>query len=181
MELIETGLDGAVCIVPKVFQDDRGFFLESYNADRLREQGITADFVQDNHSLSRTKGVLRGLHFQEPPFAQAKLVRVVRGAVLDVIVDIRKNSPTFGKWKSVELTQENFMMLYVPRGFAHGFCTLRENTEFLYKVDNYYHPEHDRGIRYDDPDLSIPWPVSPPVVSANDAQLPHFRDISSPF
>lgn len=181
MELIETTLEDAFLIDPKVFKDDRGFFLESYSEKVFKENGIDAKFVQDNHSLSVKKGVLRGLHFQLPPNDQAKLVRVTRGKVYDVIVDIRKNSPTFGKWEGFELSAENFKMLFVPRGFAHAFLTLEDNTEFMYKVDNFYAPESDSGLIWNDPDLNIDWPVKNPVLSEKDAKLQKFKDFNSPF
>ncbi len=176
MEFIETKLRGAFLIRPKVFQDERGFFLESYSEKVFAEKGIDVHFVQDNHSLSVKKGVLRGLHFQKPPFAQAKLVRVTRGAVYDVIVDLRRNSPTFGQWQEFELTAKNFQMLFIPRGFGHGFCTLEENTEFIYKVDNIYAPEADSGIIWNDPTLKIDWPVENPILSEKDGKLGKFTD-----
>ncbi|MFH0930095.1 MAG: dTDP-4-dehydrorhamnose 3,5-epimerase [Candidatus Moraniibacteriota bacterium] len=181
MEFIETSLKGAYRIKPKVFQDERGFFLETYSEKVFKENGIDAKFVQDNHSLSVKKGVLRGLHFQEPPNEQAKLVRVMRGKVLDVIVDIRKNSPTYGKWEGIELSGDNFKMLYVPKGFAHAFLTLEDNTEFMYKVDNFYAPESDSGIIWNDLDLNIDWPINDPTLSEKDAKLQKFKDFNSPF
>lgn len=181
MEFIQTAFEGLFLIKPAVFRDHRGFFLESWSKESFLSAGIDADFVQDNHSMSLKKGVLRGLHFQDPPFAQAKLVRVIRGAVYDVAVDIRRESPTFGKWLAYELSAENFLMMYIPRGFAHGFCTLTPDTEFLYKVDNPYSPKHDRGVRWDDRDLGITWPVQDPVISDKDARLPYFKEITSPF
>jgi dTDP-4-dehydrorhamnose 3,5-epimerase len=181
MEFIETSLKGAYIIKPKVFQDERGFFVESYSEKVFAENRIDAKFVQDNHSLSVKKGVLRGLHFQLPPNEQAKLVRVTRGKVYDVVVDIRKNSPTYGKWEGVELSAENFKMLFVPRGFAHAFLTLEDNTEFMYKVDNFYAPESDSGIIWDDPDLAIDWPIKDPFLSEKDSKLQKFKDFDSPF
>ena len=154
-----TALDGVLEIVPAKFGDDRGFFSETYNAARLAESGIDLTFVQDNHSLSARRGVLRGLHYQLPPRAQDKLVRVVRGAIFDVAVDIRRGSPTFARWVGVELSAEKWNQLLVPKGFAHGFVTLTENTEVVYKVTDYYAPEQDRSIRYDDPDIAIDWPI----------------------
>jgi len=181
MKFIETSLKGAYLIKPKVFRDERGFFVESWNEKVFAAQGIDAKFVQDNHSLSLQKGVLRGLHFQTPPNAQAKLVRVTRGRVYDVIVDLRKSSPTFGKWEGFELSSENFQMLFIPRGFAHAFLTLEDGTEFLYKVDNFYAPESDSGIIWNDPTLDIDWPVKNPVLSEKDSKLQFFKDIISPF
>ena len=181
MEFIQTCLKGAYIIKPKVFQDERGFFLESYSEKVFQENGIDVKFVQDNHSLSVKKGVLRGLHFQLPPNEQAKLVRVTHGKVYDVIVDIRKNSPTYGKWEGVELSAENFEMLFVPRGLAHAFLTLEDNTEFMYKVDNFYAPKSDSGIIWNDPDLNIDWPIKKPILSEKDAKLQKFKDFDSPF
>lgn len=181
MEFIETSLKGAYLIKPKVFRDERGFFLEFYSEKVFKENGINAKFVQDNHSLSVKKGVLRGLHFQLPPNVQAKLFRVTRGRVYDIIVDLRKNSPTFGKWQNLELSSENFEMIFVPRGFAHGFVTLEENTEIIYKVDNFYAPESDSGIVWNDPTLSINWPIENPILSEKDSQLQFFKDFISPF
>lgn len=154
-----TDLDGVLEIVPAKFGDDRGFFSETYNAARLAESGIDLTFVQDNHSLSARRGVLRGLHYQLPPRAQDKLIRVVRGAIFDVAVDIRRGSPTFARWVGVELSAEKWNQLLVPKGFAHGFVTLTENTEVVYKVTDYYSPAHDRSILYDDPDIAIDWPI----------------------
>lgn len=159
-EIRPTRLDGVLEIVPDRFGDARGFFSETYNAARLASSGIDLTFVQDNHSLSARRGVLRGLHYQLPPRAQDKLVRVVRGAIFDVAVDIRRGSPTFAQWVGVELSAEKWNQLLVPKGFAHGFVTLTENTEVAYKVTDYYSPEHDRSIRYDDPQIAINWPLT---------------------
>ena len=165
-EIRPTRLEGVLEIVPARFGDARGFFSETYNAARLAGACIDLTFVQDNHSLSARRGVLRGLHYQLAPRAQDKLVRVVRGAVFDVAVDIRRGSPTFAQWVGVELSAEKWNQLLVPKGFAHGFVTLTENTEVVYKVTDYYSPEQDRSIRYDDPDIAIDWPIA-----ANDLQL----------
>lgn len=181
MEFKKTKLKDAYLLTPQVFQDARGFFLESYSQQEFAKQGIEIDFVQDNHSLSTKKGVLRGLHFQKPPYAQTKLVRVTRGKVYDVIVDLRKDSETFGIWQGFELSAENFQMLLVPRGFAHSFLTLEDNTEFQYKCDEFYHPESDSGIIWNDPDLKIDWPIASPVLSEKDAKLGLFKDLQSPF
>ncbi|HWA91142.1 MAG TPA: dTDP-4-dehydrorhamnose 3,5-epimerase [Rhizomicrobium sp.] len=152
---------GAVKVLaPERHGDARGWFAETYNRDALARLGIDCDFVQDNHSLSRRPGTVRGLHFQLPPFAQAKLVRVVRGRVLDAVVDLRRGSPSFGRHAAMELGAEDGTMLFVPKGFAHGFCTLEPDTEVLYKVDAYYSKAHDRGLLWADPALAIPWPVS---------------------
>lgn len=159
--MIETfDIDGPLLITPKKFCDDRGFFSETYNKKLLAEAGFEKEFVQDNQSLSVEKGVIRGLHFQTPPHAQDKLVRVTRGAIFDVAVDIRKGSPTFGQHVAVELSADNWKQLFVPAGFAHAFCTLLPNTEVVYKVTDYYAPECDKGLAFDDPDLAIDWPVA---------------------
>ncbi len=181
MEFIKTKFVGAYLIKPQVFGDKRGFFMESYSKKEFEKAGIEIDFVQDNHSLSEKKGVLRGLHFQAPPFAQTKLVRVTRGKVYDVIVDLRKDSETFGEWEGFELSGENFQMLLVPRGFAHSFLTLEDNTEFQYKCDEFYHPEVDSGIIWNDPDLKIDWPIAEPILSEKDSSLGTFKDLNSPF
>jgi len=181
MRLIETGLPGLVLIEPKVFRDERGYFLETYSREKFAGLGIQADFVQDNHAYSAQPFVLRGLHFQNPPFAQAKLVWVVRGRVLDVAVDLRRGSPTFGRNYCVELSAENFMRLFIPRGFAHGYLTLEPDTEFLYKVDAPYAAASDAGILWNDPDLAVPWPGCEPVLSAKDRALPPLQDFSTPF
>jgi len=172
MEFIKTDIDGLILIKPKVHNDSRGFFLESYSAPLFAAAGIGCVFVQDNHSKSVVRGVLRGLHFQRPPFEQSKLVRAVKGSVFDVAVDLRRGSPTFGRWRGFELSERNFNMLFIPKGFAHGFCTLEENTEIMYKVDNPYSPAHDAGIIWNDPDIGVDWPVSEPVLSEKDKALP---------
>ncbi|MDE1467451.1 dTDP-4-dehydrorhamnose 3,5-epimerase [Aurantiacibacter sp. D1-12] len=158
MKVIACDIDGPLIIEPEVFGDDRGFFMESWNAGAFAEAGLDIAFVQDNHSRS-DKGVLRGLHFQNP-CAQGKLVRVVRGAVFDVAVDLRRSSPTFGKWVGVELSGRNHRMLWIPRGFAHGFLTLEDGTDFLYKCDAPYAPEHEVTLAWDDPDVAIEWPTA---------------------
>ncbi|WP_066297114.1 dTDP-4-dehydrorhamnose 3,5-epimerase [Bacillus sp. FJAT-29937] len=172
MERINTIFNDAFLLEPKVFDDHRGFFLESYNERVFENLGITYSFIQDNHSLSVEAGTLRGLHYQLEPYAQTKLVRAVRGAIYDVIVDIRKESPTYGQWQGFILTEENKRQLLVPKGFAHGFCTLVKNTEVIYKVDNYYSAEHDRGIQWNDPYLNIDWPVREPILSDKDSRHP---------
>ncbi|WP_247996573.1 dTDP-4-dehydrorhamnose 3,5-epimerase [Brucella tritici] len=178
MQVRPLGLDGVFEISPRKFGDDRGFFSETYNAQSFTEAGIDLTFVQDNHSFSAAKGVVRGLHYQLQPFAQDKLVRVTRGAILDVAVDIRKSSPTFGKWVSLEVTAEKWNQILVPKGFAHGFMTLVENTEVIYKVTDYYSPEHDRSIRFDDPAIGIDWPLpsSGVQLSDKDQKAPLFAD-----
>jgi len=172
MQFAPTKLAGVIEITPRVFEDERGYFFESYNINLFKEQGITEDFLQDNQSFSR-KGVIRGLHFQREPFAQGKLVRVIRGAVLDVVVDIRPGSPTFGQHESFLLTEENQKMVYLPAGFAHGFSTL-EDAVFSYKCTNVYHKASEGGILYNDPVLAIDWQVVEPIVSEKDLELPGF-------
>ena len=168
VEVKELELAGVYEITPQRFGDDRGFFSETYSAPDLAAAGIDLIFVQDNHSLSRAAGVLRGLHYQLPPFAQDKLVRVVRGAIFDVAVDIRKNSPTFGRWLGLEVSAEKWNQILVPRGFAHGFVTLVPDTEVVYKVTERYAPEYDRSIRFDDPAIGIDWPVPAAGITLSD-------------
>lgn len=177
MKITKTKLDGVVIIEPDVFGDNRGFFMESWNKKKMEEAGLFYDFVQDNHSKSTVKGTLRGIHFQKGDKAQAKLVRCVKGAVLDVAVDLRKNSPTFKQWVGVELSAENKKQLLIPRGFGHGFLTLTDDVEFLYKADNYYAPEAEAGIRWNDPDISVEWGVEEPLLSEKDKTNSFFRDI----
>jgi len=172
MRLIPTKLDGVVIIEPDVFVDHRGFFMESYSEKKFSELGLHFQFVQDNHSLSAHPGVVRGLHYQNEPMAQTKLVRVLSGAIFDVAVDIRPGSPTFGQWVGVILSADNKRQLVVPRGFAHGICTLVPDTQIMYKVDQFYSAEHDRGILWNDPDIGIEWPVSNPILSDKDSNLP---------
>ncbi len=167
---------------PKRFGDDRGFFMESWNRKLFAEHGIDVDFVQDNHSLSANVGTLRGLHYQSPPHAQDKLVRVVKGAVFDVAVDIRIGSPTYGKWVGVELSAANNKQLFIPKGFLHGFVTLMPDTEFLYKCSDYYAPECDGAVRFDDPDIGIDWGRNAGfTLSDKDKNAPSFKDFKSPF
>lgn len=168
MQIRPLGLDGVFEIIPRKFGDDRGFFSETYKIEALRNAGIDLNFVQDNHSYSAAKGVMRGLHYQLPPFAQDKLLRVIRGSILDVAVDIRKSSSTFGKWVAQEVSAEKWNQILVPKGFAHGFITLVENTEVIYKVTDYYSPEHDRSIRFDDPAIGINWPIPATGVQLSD-------------
>jgi dTDP-4-dehydrorhamnose 3,5-epimerase len=183
LEVRELGLDGVVEIVPKKFGDDRGFFSETFNAQRFTENGIPLEFCQDNHSLSRDRGVLRGLHYQLPPRAQDKLVRVSRGAIFDVVVDIRQGSPTFGKWVGVEISAGKWNQVLVPKGFAHGFVTLVPDTEVQYKVTEYYSAEHDRGVRYDDPAIGIEWPIEVEAItlSEKDSAAPLLADAELGF
>ncbi|UTW62753.1 dTDP-4-dehydrorhamnose 3,5-epimerase [bacterium SCSIO 12741] len=181
MEILEEPLPGVFLLKPRVFGDHRGHFYEPYNKDTFHKLGITAEFVQDNQSLSTQKGVLRGLHFQNPPYAQGKLVRVLQGAVIDVAVDIRKGSATYGQHFAAELNEENKLLMYVPPGYAHGFVTLAETTLFNYKCTNYYHPESEDGIAWDDPDLGIDWGIDSPILSAKDTQNQAFKDFNSLF
>jgi dTDP-4-dehydrorhamnose 3,5-epimerase len=170
-------------ITPPIFRDDRGFFSEIYNKDALSSAGVDAHFVQDNQSLSRARGVIRGLHYQLAPRAQGKLVRVVRGAIFDVAVDIRRGSPHFGQHVTVTLSAENWSQLWIPAGFAHGFCTLEPDTEVIYKVTDYYAPECDRGIAFDDPALGIAWPVSSheATLSEKDRKHPTLAELDEQF
>jgi len=172
VKVITTEIDGVVILEPRVFVDDRGYFMESYNKKIFKELGITADFVQDNQSLSAEVGTLRGLHFQLNPRAQSKIVRCVTGAIYDVAVDIREGSCTYGEWVGVNLSGDNHRQLVVPKGFAHGFCTLVPNTIVAYKVDEFYCSEYDGGILWNDPDLGIDWPVAEPVLSEKDTTHP---------
>ena len=180
MQITTTPLSGLMVIQPKVFKDARGYFFESYNRELFRQHGVTDEFVQDNESLSQ-KGVLRGLHFQNPPHAQAKLVRVIAGSVLDVAVDIRKNSPTYGKHFSEVLSAENKTLLLVPAGFAHGFVVLEDNTIFSYKCSNTYNKASEEGILWCDEDLKIDWGIKNPVLSEKDRAAQKFKDFSSKF
>jgi dTDP-4-dehydrorhamnose 3,5-epimerase len=175
MQRIETSLPGVYILEPRVFEDRRGFFFESYNARTLAELGIHDQFVQDNHSRS-SRGTLRGLHYQSEP-GQVKLVRVVTGEVWDVAVDVRHGSPTFGEHVGVILSADNKRQLYVPVGFAHGFCVLSETADFIYKVTSYYAPQDERGVLWNDPALAISWPVDDPTLSERDLKLPLLRDI----
>jgi dTDP-4-dehydrorhamnose 3,5-epimerase len=175
-----TEIEAVVLIEPKLFGDERGFFLEFYKRSDFVQAGITQHFVQDNHSRSE-KGVLRGLHYQKDPMAQGKLVRCIRGAILDVAVDIRQGSPTFGKWVGRELTGENLQMLYIPPGFAHGFLTLSDSTEVLYNCTEEYSPANDRGIIWNDPDIAVSWGVTEPLLSGKDRTHPRLRDADNSF
>lgn len=181
MKKIETSLPGVIIVEPQVFGDHRGYFMETYNQAAFHELGIDAVFVQDNQSFTAQKGTLRGIHFQNAPMAQAKLVRVTRGAVLDVAVDLRKGSPTYKKWVAVELSAENKRMFFIPRGFGHGFVALTDDVEFCYKVDNLYSKEHDRGIRFNDPSIGVDWGVSAPVLSQKDTTSPMLDDSDCNF
>jgi dTDP-4-dehydrorhamnose 3,5-epimerase len=183
VEVLRTEIPDVLVLKPARRGDHRGFFSEVFNKQDLLDAGISCDFVQDNHSLSREKGVVRGLHFQTPPFAQTKLIRVAKGSIFDVAVDIRHGSPSFGKFVGIELSAQEWNQLYVPAGFAHGFCTLEPDTEVLYKVDNYYAPDHDRGLLWNDPSLAIPWPVSTAeaILSEKDRLHPPLGDMPAYF
>jgi len=171
-------LSGLVLITPDIFADSRGFFMESYNKKVFFQNGITVNFVQDNHSFSQ-KNVLRGLHFQKPPFAQDKLVSVIRGRVLDVAVDIRPDSPTFGKWQAVTLSAKNHRLFFIPKGFAHGFLALSSHVDFVYKCSELYHPEADAGLRWNDPKIGINWSVKNPIISDKDKIQPLLSQIKT--
>lgn len=182
MKVIKTDIEGVVIIEPRLFTDDRGYFFESYSQRDFDKEVQTIHFCQDNESRS-SYGVLRGLHFQRPPYAQSKLVRVIRGAVLDVAVDIRRGSPTYGKWVSCEMTEDNHRQFFIPRGFAHGFSVLSETAVFQYKCDNFYHPEAEGAIAFDDPDLAINWqiPSNKIILSEKDQHHICLKDLDSPF
>ena len=180
MEVIETKLKGVLVLKPKVFEDARGYFFESYNQNLFQNAGLNLNFVQDNQSLSQ-KGVLRGLHFQNNPHAQGKLVRVITGAVYDVAVDIRKKSPTYGQWFGLELTAENKTMMYIPEGFAHGFATLKDNTIFSYKCTNFYNKASEDCLLWNDPDIGINWNLENPLLSEKDLQGKRIKDFVSLF
>lgn len=183
MHAEELALPGVILFTPKRFGDDRGFFSETFNLRTFETYVPGVNFVQDNHSLSRDVGVVRGLHFQTPPHAQGKLVRVTKGRVFDVAVDIRVGSPTYGQHVAIELSAENWQQLWIPPGFAHAFCTVEPDTEFCYKVTEYYAPDNDAGIAFDDPDLGIDWPVDTKkaILSDKDRKLPRLKDYASPF
>lgn len=176
MNVINTELEGVVILEPKVFGDHRGWFTESWSKRTMEEAGLHYEFLQDNHSFSAQKGTLRGIHFQMDPYAQAKLVRCTKGAVLDVAVDLRKDSPNYKKWAAVELSEENKRQFLIPRGFGHAFLTLTDDVEFLYKADQYYSFEHDRSIAWNDPDIGIKWPVDHPTLSEKDIKAPLLKD-----
>ena len=182
MNKIETSLPGVYIIEPRVFGDQRGYFMETWSTRNFEEMGLHYDFVQGNQRYSSRKGILRGIHFQNAPYAQAKLVRVTRGAVLDVAVDLRRGSPTYKQWVAVELSAENKRMVMIPRGFGHGFKTLTEDVEFCYKVDNLYSKECDRGIRFDDPEIGVDWgEVTRELLSEKDTHSPLLRDSDCNF
>ncbi len=183
MQIEETALPGVLILTPRRFGDDRGFFAETWNRQRMEEAGITLDFVQDNHSVSARAGTLRGLHYQSPPHAQAKLVRCGRGALLDVAVDIRTGSPTYGQWTGVELSAENGRQLLIPAGFLHGFVTRADDTEIVYKCSDYYAPDCDGAVVWDDPEIAIDWGLEgrDPILSEKDAKAPTLSEIPAHF
>jgi dTDP-4-dehydrorhamnose 3,5-epimerase len=181
MNVMETKLKDLYILEPRVYGDGRGWFMESWSRRSMEEAGLRYDFVQDNHSYSARKGTLRGIHFQKGSFAQAKLVRCVRGAVLDYAVDLRKGSPTYLQWTAVELSADNRRQLLSPRGFGHAFLTLTDDVEFLYKADNAYVPEADRSIRWNDPDIDIRWAEAEPILSEKDKNAPLLRDSDVDF
>lgn len=176
MKVTETELKGVYIVEPQVFGDARGWFMESWSQQKLEKAGIRVNFVQDNHSFSAPKGTLRGLHYQLNPMCQAKLLRCVRGEIFDVAVDIRRGSPQYGKWTGTVLSADNKKQLFIPRGFAHGFITLTDNVEVQYKADNYYAPEYDGNIRWDDPDIGIKWPLQPVLLSDKDKKAPLLKE-----
>lgn len=181
MMIRKTKLEGVLIIEPDIFKDNRGWFMESYHKEKLKDLGLDIEYVQDNHSSTLLKGTIRGLHFQNKPYAQTKLVSCIRGAVLDVAVDIRKDSPTYKQWIAVELSEENKKRLFIPRDFAHGFLTLSNNAEVYYKVDNHYSKEHDRSIRFDDPEIGITWDEENPTLSEKDRNAPFLKDCDIDF
>ena len=183
MQVKATEIPGVLLLTPRYFNDARGYFVETYNARGARDAGLLAEFVQDNQALSLKRGTVRALHFQVPPKVQSKLVRVLRGSIYDVAVDLRAGSPSYGRWVGATLTALGGEQIFVPRGFAHGYCTLEDDTEVAYKVDDYYAPDCERGLAWDDPTLSIRWPVSAAdaVLSEKDRKLPRFADFAAPF
>lgn len=177
MNIVKTKIDGLLIIEPRKFKDNRGWFMESYSKSILQNSNISLDFLQDNHSLSVEKGTIRGLHYQSYPKQQTKLVRCLRGSIFDVAVDIRTESSTFGKWFGIELSAENQKQLLIPKGFAHGFLTLSNNAEVFYKVDEFYSPQHDKGIIWNDPEIGIEWPIdNSPILSIKDKALPPLKE-----
>lgn len=181
MDIRPLRLSGAFEIVLQPKSDERGYFARAYDRALFAQSGLTTCWAQENEALSVRKGIIRGLHFQKPPHAETKLVRVVRGAILDAFVDLRRASPTFGQWAIVEISEENHKAVYIPKGFAHGYCTLTDLSLVLYKVDAPYAAEAEGGLRWDDPDLAIPWPVQNAITSAKDRALGRFRDFVTPF
>lgn len=181
MKITPTKIKGVVIIEPDVFEDHRGWFLESYNKKRLAEAGIEIEFVQSNHSFTKKQGTLRGLHFQHHPHSQSKLVRCIKGAILDVAVDLRKNSPTYKKYVAVELTENNRSQLLIPKGFAHGILTLADNVEVYYKIDTHYHKQSEGFLNFNDPEINIDWGIENPILIDRDANAPFLKDIDINF
>lgn len=181
MNIVRTEIEDVFVIEPSVFGDHRGWFTETYSKEKFKEFGVDVDFIQDNHSFSAQKSTLRGLHFQLNPKAQTKLVRCTKGKILDVAVDLREGSPTYKKWIAVELTEENKMQLLIPKGFAHGFLTLTDDVEVQYKVDEYYSPENDRSIRFDDPEIGVVWGIDSPILSDKDLNAPLLKESDANF
>ena len=181
MNVVNTKFKGLRIIEPVVYEDHRGFFMESFNAQKFKEYGMEFNFVQDNHSMSSSVGVIRGLHYQLSPYAQSKLIRVVSGSIYDVVVDLRKTSASYGEWYGIVLSCYNRRQLLIPKGFAHGFCTLESNTQVIYKTDAFYSPEYDRGILWNDPALGIDWPTDQPILSDKDTKHPVLRDAEINF
>jgi len=183
MKLLDTSFPEVKILVPAKHSDERGFFSETYSRRTLANAGIALEFVQDNHAFSSRSGTIRGLHFQVPPFAQDKIVRVIRGAIFDVVVDVRRHSPTFGRFETFVLNAADWKQLLIPIGFAHGLCSLEPDTEIMYKVSNFYSPEHDKGVRWNDPEIGIAWPVAPEaaLISPKDRALPPLSAIPNYF
>ncbi|GAA4716741.1 dTDP-4-dehydrorhamnose 3,5-epimerase [Sphingomonas lutea] len=180
LEVRPLGLEGVLEIIPRKHADERGFFSEVWREDALKDAGVDVTFVQDNHSFSKTRGVVRGLHFQLPPFAQDKLVRVTRGAIFDVAVDIRRDSSTYGRWVGLTVSAAQWNQIFIPRGFAHGFLTIEDGTEVVYKVSAPYSPQHDRGLRFDDPAIGVDWPLDgEPLLSSKDTAAPLLADLET--
>lgn len=181
MKVTKTEIEGLMIVEPQVFGDNRGWFMETWTKSKMHDAGIDIDFIQDNQSYSATKGTLRGLHFQTNPKSQTKLLRCTRGEILDVAVDLRRSSPTYKKWVSVKLTAENKKQFLIPKGFAHGFVTLTDDVEVQYKVDEYYAPECDRSVRFDDPEIGVDWGVKDPILSKKDLSAPLLKDSDVDF
>lgn len=181
MNILEKKIKGVYEIILTPLNDDRGYFMRTYDYKVFEYFGIHREWVQENHSRSEKKGIIRGLHFQFPPYNESKLIRCIKGAVLDIYLDLRKDSPSFGRWETVELSEQNKKMLFLPRGFAHGFCTLTEVSEVVYKVDNFFSKDHDSGIRWNDPTLRMRWPVENPVISEKDMKLMTFDEFVNKY
>lgn len=181
MNILEKKIKGVYEIILTPLNDERGYFMRTYDYKVFEYFGIHREWVQENHSRSEKKGIIRGLHFQFPPYNESKLIRCIKGAVLDIYLDLRKDSPSFGRWETVELSEQNKKMLFMPRGFAHGFCTLTEVSEVVYKVDNFFSKDHDSGIRWNDPTLRMRWPVENPVISEKDMKLMTFDEFVNKY